>query len=527
MFENVRYRVARWIAGAQKTAVRMYAGARPSRLTFGWGGSTTSADGELKSSLTALRNRSRALIRDAAFAKRAQVLVVNNVIGGGIGMQAQVKQARESDKLYKLVNDEIEWLWWEWKRAEFCHTGGTLHFDDFERAIMAEVFECGEVLIRKHYRAFGNSRVPLSLELIEPERLADELAQPVPGASGRYRMGVEVDAFDRPVAYWIRQRHPGDLRMSISESDRVERVPAEEIIHLRMATRHPQVRGVPWLHAVLGKLNNMDEYTAAELTAARSSASYFATLESDTGDNPLGAQTQDDGSNALDIEAGMIMRTLPGEKLNFHAPNRPNAALDAFMRHMLREVAAGIGVSYESLSRDYSQSNYSSSRLALLDDRDHWMAIQQWYIRSFREPLHREWMRQAVYAGALKGVRVDSYAMDPMRFEAVLFKPKRWSWIDPVKEVNAYKEAVKAGFTTVTDVIATTSSGLDIEDVIETRKRELELFEAAGIEVDTTVAEPMAEVPPAAPPDPEPDEETDDDAEQDDDPQARVVSFRR
>jgi len=522
VLDRMRHRVARWLVGAQKTAVRMYGAARPSRLTIGWGGSTTSADGELKSSLTALRNRSRALIRDAAFAKRAQVLVVNNVIGSGIGLQSQVKTARDG-VLFKTVNDDIETLWHDWKRAEFCHTGGTLHFDDFERACVAEIFEAGEVLIRKHPVAFGGSRVPMSLELIEPERLADELTQPAPGVRGRYRMGVEIDEFDRPVAYWIRQRHPGDLRLSISETDRVERVPADQIFHLRLATRHPQVRGVPWLHAVLLKLNNMDEYTAAELTAARSSASYFATLESEA-DSPLGASQMDDGSNALDIEAGMIMRTLPGEKLNFHSPNRPNAALDAFMRHMLREVAAGIGVSYESLSRDYSQSNYSSSRLALIDDRDHWMAIQGWFIRSFREPLHREWLRAAVYAGALPRIGVPAYTMDPQRFEAVLFKPRRWSWIDPTKEVAAYKEAVKAGFTTVTDVIATTTSGMDIEDVIETRKRELEMFEAAGIELDTTVPEPVepAEAAPSAEP-PEPDDED----EPEDDQQQRVVSFRR
>ena len=44
-------------------------------------------------------------------------------------------------------------------------------------------------------------------------------------------------------------------------------------------------------------------------------------------------------------------------------------------------LAAGCGPSYESLSRDYSQSNYSSSRLSLLDDRDLWRVLQQWWLR--------------------------------------------------------------------------------------------------------------------------------------------------
>jgi lambda family phage portal protein len=186
---------------------------------------------------------------------------------------------------------------------------------------------------------------------------------------------------------------------------------------------------------------------------------------------------------------------------------------------MLREVAAGIGVSYESLSRDYSQSNYSSSRLALLDDRDLWKSLQQWFIRQFREPLHREWLQQAVLASAIPELRVEEYMLDRDKFEAVSFKPRGWSWVDPTKEVEAYKEAVKAGFTTVSAVIAGTAGGLDIEDIIAERQRELGMFEAADIKVDTTVEEePQPAAAPAAP------SEVDDD---DDEPPARVVSIAR
>jgi len=175
---------------------------------------------------------------------------------------------------------------------------------------------------------------------------------------------------------------------------------------------------------------------------------------------------------------------------------------------MQREAAAGMGVSYESLSRDYSQSNYSSSRLALLEDRDTWKVLQLWWIRNFRQPLHAVWMNRAVLAGAIKGVNMTQCADDLDRFHAVRFKPRGWSWIDPTKEVNAYKEAIKAGLTTLTDVIAQTADGRDIEDVIETRRRELDMLEEADVEVDTTVADPM-ELAAAKKPDPAPAAEPD------------------
>jgi lambda family phage portal protein len=213
----------------------------------------------------------------------------------------------------------------------------------------------------------------------------------------------------------------------------------------------------------------------------------------------------------------------PGEDYIPHTPNRPNTGLDPFMRYMLREVASGIGVSYESLSRDYSQSNYSSSRLALLDDRDLWKMLQGWFIRNFRQPIHKAWLQQAVLARAIPGISVDEYATNMRKFEAVRFKPRGWSWVDPTKEVQAYKDAVLCGFKTVSDVVAETAGGQDIEDVLEQRRRELDLMAEYDLKFETEPAEVAPPAPVAAPPTPDDDEETDDEAER----RVRVLSLAK
>lgn len=484
---------------------RAYAAGRADRLTAGWQAGSTSADAELSSSLTQLRNRSRALVRDASYAKRAKQIVVNNVVGAGIGMQCQVKTTR--DEPARRVNEAIEALWRKWSRAEFCHTGAGLDFQDLERVVMGQVFEAGEAFVRMHMRRFGDSEIPFALELIEAERVAGEFQAPMPGAgspNNTVRLGVEVDDFYRPVAYWIRERHPGEIMVGAMRSDRFERIPAEQILHVRLVDRWPQTRGEPWLHTAARRLNDMDGYSEAEIVAARGAANYLAAIETPDADTAL-AETKADGTREIPLEPGTSFRLNPGEKMNFVSPNRPNPAMDPFMRMMLREVAAGAGVSYESLSRDYSQSNYSSSRLALIDDRDAWRVLQQWFIRRFRAPVYRAWLQQAVFAQTLAEIPVAQYAMDRERFEAVSWKPRGWSWIDPTKEVTAYKEAIKAGMTTLTDVVAQTGAGADFEDVLETRKHELELAAEHGLEFDT---DPKAAAPapaPAAPPaDPQP-----------------------
>jgi lambda family phage portal protein len=271
----------------------------------------------------------------------------------------------------------------------------------------------------------------------------------------------------------------------------------------------------------------MDGYTEAEIIAARASACYMGFIKS--AESPV-PDSEEEGQRQIELSPGLVEHLQPGEDYIPHTPNRPNTGLDPFMRYMLREVASGIGVSYESLSRDYSQSNYSSSRLALLDDRDTWTHLQQWFIRSFREPLHRLWLERAVLARAIPGIDLAQYTANPTKFEAVEFRPRGWSWIDPTKEVDAYVAAVRAGFMTVGDVISVTGGGKNLEDVLRARAKELELAEELNLKLDT---DPASDAPapsaapaaPATPADPD-DEDPDDDGEDTAAPAARVVPMR-
>lgn len=274
------------------------------------------------------------------------------------------------------------------------------------------------------------------------------------------------------------------------------------------------------MHAAAAKLHDMNGYSEAEIIAARGAANYMAFIKSEP-DAGFGEE-QADGSFQMEMEPGLFQKLAPGEDVNFISPNRPNPNMDPFMRMMLREVAAAVGVSYESLSRDYSQSNYSSSRLALIDDRDLWRTLQQWFIRSFREPLHREWLQAAVLSRAVGAISLDEFAASSAKFEAARWKPRGWTWVDPTKEVQAYKDAVLCGFTTVTDVIAATGGGTDIEDVLQQRERELQLMQEKGLTFESTPQEKPEPAPAAAPA-----AEDEEDAEEEESPASdRVIPMR-
>jgi lambda family phage portal protein len=390
----------------QKTAVarqRQYAGAAINRMTSDWTALNTSADSEIITSLRVLRARSRELCRDNEYAKAAVRIITNNVIGTGVGMQGQVKTA--SGKLVKRINDVIEEEWLDWTDKDTCDPAGKLCLTDMERLMLMSLVENGEVLVRKVRQPFGRGRIPYALELIEADRLVDQWSVARADNGNMIRMGVEQDKWGRPVAYWLYPNHPGDYQFSSFVESALVRVPADDMIHLYIPWRIGQTRGVPWFHAIIKRLRNMQGYEEAEIVAARAAASIVGIIESADSLVPDGDDFTDDeearAPPTLSMEPGTFQQLAPGEKFTGFNPSRPNSAMDPFMRFMLRAVATGIGVSYATLSSDYSQSNYSSSRLALLDERDLWRVLQGWFIRNFRQQVHRDWMEAAVLGGVL------------------------------------------------------------------------------------------------------------------------------
>ena len=469
---------------------RMYAGAKVDRLTSDWAPMNTSADAELVTSLRMLRARSRQVCRDNEHAKNALRQIANNVIGAGVGMQGTVKTA--GGVLRTPINRQLKEAFDRWAAADSCHTAGKLHFHDLERVLMMAVARDGEVLVRKVRQAFGrDNAVAFALEVIEADRLVDNYSQATnPDNGNAIRMGIEVDQWLRPVAYWLYPGHPGDFQFSTMTASRFIRVPADEIIHLHLIDRWPQTRGEPWFHAALKRMNNVGGYEEAEIVAARASAAIMGFRQSPEADDPVdGVGDEDDvedGERVVDMSPGVIMDLAPGETFNGFNPSRPNAAMDLFLRHMLRSAAVGVGVSYAALTGDYSQATYSSERAAQLNDRDLWRVIQGWFIRSFRMAIYPELLDALVLAGEVS--ISDYYSRRRMYVEAVRYKPRGWSWIDPTKEVTAYRLAVRAGFMTVSDVISQTAGGADPEEVFQARAAELETMDRLGLVFDTDPA---------------------------------------
>jgi len=411
---------------------RAYQGARVSRLTADWVTSGTSADSEIKSSFKALRNRARQLCRDNDYARQALRSIQNNVIGHGIKHQSQVRMQR-GGRLDQAINGQIHEAWEKWMHKSRCDVSGLLGFHDMERLLCRSLAESGEVFVRMIRQPFGGSRVPFALQVLESDYLIDDDI-PQAAAGNTVRMGIEVDSYLRPQAYHFYANHPGDTYAGNPRTNgRRIRVPADEVIHLFLPERPSQTRGVTWFASALMRLHMLQGYEEAEVVRARASSALMGFIQSPEGEL-IGDEIYE-GERVSEFSPGVFKYLAPGESVTVPDLNAPDGQLEPFTRSMLRAVAAGVGVSFES-------------------------------------------------SGELN---LPAYETNPDRYRASRWIPRSWEWVDPQREVNAYKDAVRCGFKTLGQVIS--EQGGDLDDVLLARQAELAMLDEMDIVLDTDPSE--------------------------------------
>jgi lambda family phage portal protein len=461
--------------------VRMYEAARRNRLLHDFVAPTSSADAELRVSLRVLRDRACQLCRDNPYARQAKRTTQINVVGPrGIQMQGQIMKAGSNEKDERR-NRMMEEAWRRWCRADTCDVAGRLSFQGFETMIAGAFPESGECLVRIVRQPMGKGRVPIALELIEAHQLDEDKSGVSDRPGHEWRLGVEINQWGRPTRYAILTRHPGDVELGLNKREvrlKHELLLAEDVIHIFMPERIGQNRGVPWLASVITTVHSLAEYEKAHIVRKRVQASSLGWIQSPDGE--LTGDTVENDQRLINTEPGSWNYLEPGQ-----VPVPPNfgpddGEYDNVVRNMTRRFAAGFGCSYETLSRDFSQTNYSSSRLSILEDRDHWRVVQSVMIQLFHQRVFEEWLRAAVLVGELPSPAFDDYWSRPERYNAPRWQARSWSWVDPAKELSAVEMARKLLLQTHSEQIAE-YSGEQFELVMAQTARENALKEELGL----------------------------------------------
>ena len=481
LIDSIASRLGFERSGHAKHGRRDFNAAANTRLTGGWNSVNTSANVDLFRGLDTLRARSRDLCQNNDYARRFLGLVTANVVGGaGVMLQARIYDA--PDKPDTGANNAVESAWAKWGERGQCDVTGLLSWRDIQLLAIRTVARDGECLIRKvRGKAAGNG-IGYALQVVDIDRLDTKLVRAAQNNINEIKMGVEVDGFGRPIAYWLRPYHPGELWLSQGQVlSQHQRVPAADILHIYMVERPEQLRGTPWMHAAMIQLQNLGGYEEAAVIAARVGASKMGFFTSPDG------MPQADGEDAQGVpfteaEPGSFGTLPEGYGFTPFNPDYPHAMYDSFTRACLRGVASGLGVSYHGLANDLTQVNFSSIRAGTLEERDQWISVQQWFIDCLIEPIYRDFIESALAFGQVTLENGSALPLTKLtKLAAHTWQARRWQWVDPLKDMEANVLAIQNGLKAPQDIAA--ELGVDYEDVLVKIKQAQDLQEKIGVKL--------------------------------------------
>lgn len=453
-------------------ARRNYHAASTSRLFADFMSSSGSADAELKPNLVLMRNRSRELARNDVYTRRYLNLMKTNVIGDN-GMTLQVKARNLNGALDGIGNDIIEQAWFEFGRKGSCTADGRMSWVDLQKYCVEAVQRDGEAffqIIRNRNFKHGIAFKPIEADLID-EQKNERLRN-----GSQIRMGVEIDEFERPVAYWVRQKHPGDYDFNTLGLTNSVRIPADRIIHVYKQLRAGQTRGEPAMAPAISQIKMLNAHREAELVASRMAASKMGFFTSDTGEDAP-ADDYDNSVPIIDAEPGTFHQLPAGVDFKPFDPTHPATAFSDFQKGILRGLASGLGVSYASLSNDLEGTSYSSIRQGALEERDAYKDEQQFFRDHFVFPAYAAWLRHVMDFGL---INIPSTRFDKF-YNASTFRARGWQWVDPLKEINASVMAMHNGIMSMQDVSG--QYGRDIEETFSQWQRDKEVAANYGLEL--------------------------------------------
>lgn len=433
-----------------------YEGAKSTRLS--WSASSNGANAEIGPYLPRLRARSHDLVRNNPYAARAISSLAGNSIGTGFALK---------------VPKKLQPYWKAW--TEYADAEGELDYYGMQALIARTVYESGSCLVRERTRRPEDGlEIPVQYQVMEPDYLDVTKHGEVSGG-GYIWGGIEYNAIGQRVAYWLYPQHPGDVAMFRARSLDSKRVPAQFIQHIYEKLRPGQADGVPRFAASMLRMRDLDDYEEAELVRKGYEACFAAFVIGKDGSRTLG-QTAVDPSNGRRIEsisAGMVAYLDDAQDVRFGQP-APSGGYGEYTVQHLHAIAAGAGLTYETMTGDLSRVNFTSHRAGLLEYR---RLVECWQWLTF-VPMHanrtlRGWERHARIAGKIR-------QKEPL---VPIWTPPKWDWVDPLKEVKAVREEMAGGLASLSEKLR--ARGYDPDEVFAEIGQDVQaLASAAGIPAD-------------------------------------------
>jgi lambda family phage portal protein len=453
-------------------AKRAYAAAQNDRGTT-FRDSGASATAEVGAAAHTVARRAREAVRNNPYGARIVDLWAGNAVGSGI-------TTAWPDEQHAAV-------WKRWAGGLECDAEGHQNFAAMQALVIRGVVESGEVFVRFLFsRPTPANPIGLRLQVLESDFLDSSRNGIINGE--RTVQGIGLDETGRPAAYWLYRTHPGNSWIFDAVAVESVRVPASEVMHVFRKRRPGQLRDVSWLAPVLRHLRDLSDYEAALLQKAKIEACLVGAV-TDESEGVIGAAstsgTETQGSDGLFRDArGNVVETFEPGLLLYRRTNGAGSSFDAInpssggshvslAKRALEAGAVGSGLTYDQVSGDLTQANYSSLRAGKIEFRRLCEQIQYgmlipMFVARVADRFHVQ--------GAMLGLW-------EAEMPAVEHVPPPHEMIDPLKDTTALVAQVRAGFVPLSEAVA--GFGYTVKETVGSYKENNALLDGAGVSLDT------------------------------------------
>ena len=457
-------------------AVSYDATREPSGLRNHWAyADSKSADASLSPDVRQkLRNRARYETANNSYAFGVGLTIANNVVGSGPRLQVlDVDGGGQESDLART----IEWAFDAWAQE--------IRLAEKLRAMRFSRFVDGESFAVLHNNPLL-SGVQLDVSPIDCDRVRGEMNTIINPLDVD---GIILDEWGNPVKYRVLDNNPGDLIGN--DIDKAKYYPASSVIHWFRRNTAEQHRGVTELAACLNLFALLRRYTESVVTAAETAADLAMVFTTDAPEDETsyqyGAASQNTAVGKpkeavefpeIQFRKGLSLTLPDGWNVSQLRAEQPTTVYSDFKRELLGEIGRSMQIPVNIIAGDSARYNYASGRLDHQEFQKQIRLDQALCRNAVMTPIFNAWYRE----WALINGR------DSKRVPVVQWYFDGFEHVDPAKEANAQSVRLASGSTNL--MIECGKAGLDWEEVMQQRAREIELARKLGIvQEETTIEE--------------------------------------
>lgn len=447
--------------------LRNYDAGSYSRPNQNWRVDNQSAEMTDRFSRDDVRARARDLERNSDIMSALISAYKRNVVGGGYHIQAKSKDLE--------LNKDIEKLWYKWCKKRNCDVTGSQNFTQILRMAVERKKIDGGILFVKRYTEDG--LVPFKLQMIEVDELDISVAHPKTEGN-KVVGGIEYNSFNKAEGYFIKKYSTDGY--SINETIWID---AKDVIFYFSKKRPSQLREMSDLSPTIPRIRDANEFMTAVSVKQRIEACLSVFIKKSIPTVGTVGRSGDSGNPRVSYEGktispGMMKELNAGDEIQVVNPNGQATDASAFTKLHEHMIGAGQGISYEALTRDMSQSNYSSARQGIIED-DQTFNEEREQLVEILDEIYETFVISAVLAGKLT-IKDFWTNKEDYLYHTWTREPK--PWIDPQKEANANKIAIQTGQKTYKQLAA--ESGNDWKDQINDMAEVVEYAASKGIDIN-------------------------------------------